>query len=163
MRSEVVRESWRKARLQGGGPTRTRKPPLPGPGTSDQGSGGHEMQKKMQGELDGLWVTGPRYSQTSSPSPDSIPPGPVIPPVMGLEQTTTSSSPNSTIFIWGGGVHFFGHLRSSLTSQNCDARYSPLIKMSINLLKITLLNHARIVLIERHPFKAQPFRRTSAL
>ena len=66
----------------------------------------------MPRKVDGMWATGLGYSQTSSPSPDSMPPGPVIPP--GMEEQTTSSSPNSTTTSWGG-VHLFSHLKSFLT------------------------------------------------
>ena len=65
----------------------------------------------------GRWHVGAGlgYSQTSSPSPDSIPPGGLKPPVVGPEQTTTSSSPNLTTTSWGG-VHLFSHLKSFPTS-----------------------------------------------
>ncbi len=131
LHSEVVRESWRKARLQRGGSPRTRKPPLPGLETRSQGGGGYEMQ----GALECIWA-----NATLRPSAVTVArlytTRPVDASRHGRADDIVPFAKLNDFYL--GGVHFFGHLRPFLTSQNCDARYSHLLKMSINLLRITL-------------------------
>ena len=137
---------------------RTRKPPLPGLETRGQGSGGYEMRES----IGCVWASGTLLPNVLT-----------IARLYTIRRVETTGNGADEIlfakfndFYLGGGVHLFGHLRSSLTGQKRDARYSSQPKKTTSLLKlyVKLLDCTNpIPIYERCLFTAQRHRQVCVL